>query len=83
MEKINYQPLAEHLKTLNKNEREIFAKKCKTTIGYMKKRMYLGMPFGYEISKEIAQLGVMPPEQLRPCDYQNYVWGSEKEQAHV
>lgn len=63
-----------YLKTLPKQKREEFALDCGTTLNYLNKRISIRKPFGYQISKKIAEKRIMTPEQLRPADYQNYTW---------
>lgn len=78
MDKINYSPLTAHLNSMREPDRVEFAKRCNTTIGYIRKRISLGKPFGFAIAKGIFAEGVMMPNQLRPHDWQDYVWNRAK-----
>lgn len=71
---IDFSPLLNYLNSLPHNEQVLFAQKCHTTIGYMRKRISLKRPFGFKIANEIAYNGIMRPQDLRPTDYFNYVW---------
>ena len=71
---IDFSPLLNYLNSLSRTEHILFAQKCHTTIGYMRKRISLKRPFGFEIANEIAYYGIMQPQDLRPTDYCNYVW---------
>ncbi|MDO5686464.1 MAG: hypothetical protein Q4G42_03620 [Neisseria sp.] len=72
--KVDFSKLKQHLSLLNAGEKEAFSKSCGTTLGYIRKRISLGLPFGYEISLLIASHGVMKPEELMPLDHHKYVW---------
>ena len=74
MPEIDFSPLRMFLKTLPREEKEAFASECGTSLGYLYKRMSQKMPFGYQISRNIARKGVMTPQQLRPADHGNYTW---------
>lgn len=76
---IDFSNLSAFLNAMPKTEQIKFAKKCKTTIIYMRKRISLKKQFGFEISREIAKHGVMTPQQLRPEDYQNYIWEQQND----
>lgn len=71
---IDFTNLVAYLNALSRDEQIDFAKKCHTTIGYMRKRISLKRPFGFEIANEISAHGIMQPQELRPADYENYVW---------
>ena len=72
--KIDFSPLRLHLKGLSNEEKNKFASDCGTSLGYMRKRMSLNRPFGFFVARKIAEKGVMTPQQLRPNDYENYIW---------
>lgn len=71
---IDFSPLSTYLNSLTYAEQVLFAQKCHTTIGYMRKRISLKRQFGFKIANEIAAHGIMKPADLRPNDYFNYVW---------
>lgn len=74
MKTVNFSKLKKHLVSLDKEGKLRFAANCGTSLGYLRKRMCLGKPFGYDISRRIADLGVMTPEELMPDDHFKYVW---------
>ena len=74
--RINYQPLKDELRSKSPEERQHFASQCGTTFNYLKKRMYLGQPLGFQIAIKLVELNIMTPQQLRPTDWQNYNWQS-------
>lgn len=74
MREIDFSPLRLYLKNLTDEDRNKFASECGTSVGYIRKRMSLKKPFGFLIARKIAEKGIMTPEQLRPDDYQNYIW---------
>lgn len=76
--RINYQPLKDVLRGKSIDERHQFAEQCGTTFNYLKKRMYLGQPLGFQIAVKIVELNIMSPQQLRPSDWQNYNWQSQE-----
>lgn len=71
---VDFSPLLSYLNRMPRSEQIVFAKDCNTTIAYMRKRISLKRPFGFEISREIAARGIMTPQQLRPNDYENFAW---------
>lgn len=74
--------LLAYLNGLDFHQREVFAHKCKTTVGYLRKACSAGQSIGPEICVAIerASEGTVTRRDLRPDDWRD-IWPELAEKA--